>query len=428
MPILYNILQLLSITLFFPLLLIVVLSKKKLRRRIIPRLGIGLKKQFLGSVANKSATFWIHALSVGEVTSAVPLVSGIRKKYPESNIVISVSTNTGKDIAEKLLAPWADFIIDSPVDLLPVVYHYYTTIKPSIFILVETDFWPNTLFFLKKMRVPTLLVNGRISEHSMRNYTNFRSFFTPMFQNFSLLALQTELDRKNMLTLGIKPEKLLVPGNLKFDTNIGTDKRAASQELEPLIPENSIVFIAGSTHRGEEEIIITLYGRLQKDFPDLFLILVPRDPRRSKEIRDSARRHDMTISLRSGNNVIHHKQNNILLVDTIGELTLFYGLAHIAFVGGSLVKCGGHNPIEPAAAGLPVLFGPHMQDFSEISLALIQAEGAMVVKDADALQKQLNFLLESRGRRYERGRAALKFAQNQSGVVARHLDLIQGLL
>ena len=425
MFILYNILQLLFGILFFPFILIFVLSSKKLRSRMPQRLGLDLNKHCFKKISQTDPTFWIHALSVGEVTSAHPLIKGLKKKYPESRIILSVTTTTGKEIARKLLGNTVDQIIDSPIDLLPVIYHYYRKIKPDVFILVETDFWPNILYFLRIMRIPTLLVNGRVSERSMLNYSKFRLFFKPMFQNFSSLCMQTELDKKNMLNLGITPDKLFTPGNLKFDTYLEEENIKIKQSLAALLPPNKTIFIAGSTHEGEEAILLSVYADLLKIHKDLYLILVPRNPKRTPEVQTAAKQSSMRVCLRSSAKA---EPSDIFIVDTIGELTQFYALADIAFIGGSLVKKGGHNPIEPAAHSLPVMFGPHMQDFSEIANEMISSGGAIRVTNQQALFNHTDKLLKDSEYRDQLGNSAFQFVHNQHGVVARHLDIIDALL
>ena len=425
MFILYNILQLLFGILFFPFILIFVLSSKKLRSRIPSRLGLDLNKQFLKTLSRTGPTFWIHALSVGEVTSARPLIKGLKKKYPESRIVLSVTTTTGKEIARKLLGNTVEQIIDSPIDLLPIIYLYYRKIKPDVFILVETDFWPNILYFLRIMRTPTLLVNGRVSERSMVNYSKFRLFFKPMFQNFSSLCMQTELDKKNMLNLGITPEKLFTPGNLKFDTHLEEENVKTNQSLSALLPPNKTIFIGGSTHEGEEAILLSVYADLLKIHKDLYLILVPRNPKRTPEIQTTAERKSMKVCLRSSGKA---ERSDLFIVDTIGELTQFYALADIAFIGGSLVDKGGHNPIEAAAHSLPVMFGPHMQDFSEIANEMISSGGALMVTNQQSLYNHTDKLLRDTEYRAQFGNSAFQFVHNQYGVVARHLDIIDALL
>jgi 3-deoxy-D-manno-octulosonic-acid transferase len=305
-----------------------------------------------------------------------------------------------------------------------VVCHFVRYIKPDLFILVETDLWPNILLFLKKKNIPMVLVNGRVSQKSMEGYRRLRFFFDPMFQTFSFLCMQTQHDRDNMAGIGLATEKLRTLGNLKFDTAAGNASPAIAAAAA-LLPQDRIVFICGSTHAGEEKIILDCYSHIKKIHPELFLIIAPRHTNRSAEIKELAKHHHLSVALRSNN---HLSPADILILDTIGELIHFYGLADIGFVGGSLVPRGGHNPIEPAAMGLPVIFGPNMQDFSEIADALLACGGATRVVDHLELATHLTRLLVSKELRTRQGQAAQKCVKSQRGVIDKHIALIRQLL
>lgn len=425
MFVLYNILQLVFLPVFLPFIILFVLFSPKYRDRTPSRLGIGLGRKISNSgPASPSKTIWLHALSVGEVTSAVPLVTGLRNRYPNSRIIVSVTTRTGKGVADNLLKSVADHVIDGPFDVLPVVAHFVKHIHPDLFILVETDLWPNTLLFLKNKNIPTILVNGRISQESIAGYKRLHFFFNPMFQSFSYLCLQTKHDRDNMQAIGLPPEKLKTLGNLKFDTIAGQANSSFSSAIG-LLPEDRIIFICGSTHPGEEKILIDSYARVRKTYPELFLVIAPRDTNRSSEIRSIAEKYHLRVSLRTE---LSPTSTDMFILDTIGELIHFYALCDIGFVGGSLVNKGGHNPIEPATMGLPVIFGQNMQDFSEIAEALISSGGATKVSDGHELAEILFKLLSSPELRKRQGLAAQQCVESQRGVIHRHLELIRQLL
>ncbi|GAB6193399.1 3-deoxy-D-manno-octulosonic acid transferase [Desulfocastanea catecholica] len=425
---LYNILQLVLLPVFSPFITLFVLFSPKYRDRTPSRLGIGLGRKFSMEEPEKNLvagkTIWLHALSVGEVTSAVPLLTGLRKTYPDCRLIVSVTTRTGKKVADSLLGPIADQVIDSPLDLLPVVAHFVKYIKPDLFILVETDLWPNTLLLLRKQNIPTILVNGRVSQKSMEGYQRLRFFFDPMFQSFSFLCMQTQHDRDNMVGMGLSPKKLRTLGNLKFDTAAGKASPAITAAAA-LLPQDRILFICGSTHPGEEKILLDCYCHLKKNHPELFLIIAPRHTNRSAEIRALAEHHHLSAALRSDNS---SSPADMLILDTIGELIHFYGLGDIGFVGGSLVQRGGHNPIEPATMGLPVIFGPNMQDFSEIANALIACGGGTRVSGHLELTAHLAKLIVSKELRTRQGQAAQKCVEGQRGVIDKHIDLIRQLL
>ena len=426
MFVLYNILQLVLLALFFPFIALFVLARPKYRDGLPARLGFGLTRQ-IPATANGDAsppTIWLHALSVGEVTSAVPLIAALRKAYPEKRIIVSVATRSGKQLADRLLATSADHVIDGPLDILPVIGWFARVIQPELYILVETDFWPNILFFLHHKNIPTILVNGRISEKSLAGYRRLQRFFVPMLQCFSYICLQTEHDRANLTKLGLLPEKLYILGNLKF----ATTTRSTLPEhalLATLLPQERLFFICGSTHAGEEEILISCYRELRKTHPELFLIIAPRDPGRATEIEALAAAQGLTASLRSGTTRLAAE---LFILDSIGELIDFYALADIAFVGGSLVMQGGHNPIEPAIMGIPVIFGPNMQDFREIAAALLSAGGATEISAENDLVELLGRLLSSPELRAAQGLAARSCIEKQRGVIERHLERIDQVL
>jgi len=421
---LYNITQIIFLIITLPFLLAVVLLTPKYRLRTWKRLGFGLRSQIKHTKKEERKTIWIHALSVGEVTSALALISGVRNRFPEAFLVFSTSTSSGAKVAEQLMADHADILIPFPLDILPVTAFFIKLIQPDLFILVETDFWPNILTCLQRKKIPVMLVNGRISHKSMASYRRFAFFFRPLFQTFHHLCMQTETDRVRMIDLGVPEDRVLTLGNLKFDTPLITAS-STLQEEPMVLPDDSLLLIAGSTHKGEEEIILSAYVRLRTAYPNLFLIIAPRDISRGKEIQELARTKGITVSCRSDKP--EHSQR-LLVLDTIGELAGCYRFADIAFVGGSLRHKGGHNPIEPAVMGAPVLFGPHMEDFAEISQDLLTAGGAIRVGGEESLFQAADTWLSDVRLRKEAGLAALKCVENQQGVIERHLQLIQAIL
>ncbi|MDP3481431.1 MAG: 3-deoxy-D-manno-octulosonic acid transferase [Desulfoprunum sp.] len=419
----YNFCQLLLLVLTWPALILLIVLNPKYRKGIPNRLGFGLRQQ-LRPVLSTHKTVWIHALSVGEVSSAYPLVAGLRKEFPHLRIIFTVSTRTGLQVATTLLGPLVEKVIPSPLDLRLTVCHYIQVIQPDLFILVETDFWPNLLQTLKRKKVPTILVNGRISQKSASSYQKFAFFFRPLFQSFSHLCMQTDNDKRTMTQFGVKPESLHCLGNLKYDTSLQTSQRNL-QELSQRIPPNSRVFLAGSTHKGEEDIILSVYAALKKMYSNLFLIIAPRNTKRRAEIGQLAAATDLSWQYRSEPQTGYA---DLLILDTMGELPGLYSLADVAFVGGSLVCQGGHNPIEAASGGIPVVFGPHMDDFAEIRLDLLQAGGAIEVVDQTSLKQALIMLFSSEEQRRKIGDLARAYIDIQGGVVNRHLAIIRKYL
>jgi 3-deoxy-D-manno-octulosonic-acid transferase len=368
-------------------------------------------------------TIWIHALSVGEVTSALPLVKAIRDDMSDVVIIFTAATRSGKQLADTILAPHADLICYGPFDLWFAIQRYVAAIRPDLFILVETDFWPNWLWFLNRKKIPAMLVNGRISEKSFALYTRFSFIFKPMFQRFSLLSMQTEADAEKMIDFGINADQVITLGNLKYDMDT-TDLSANGISRQALgIAEKQRIWVCGSTHAGEEIILFSVFARLAAE-AELFLILAPRDIGRAHELTDLARKYNLQPATRTAR---PGKGGNVLILDTIGELSSCYRLAHLAFVGGSLVARGGHNPIEPAACEVPVLFGPHMEDFSEIAQSLIACGGAETVT-AETLPRVVSKILNHNIIHAEMAEHAGNLVRQHRGGMTRHMQAIHQLL
>lgn len=406
-------------------------ARPKYRQRFLRRLGWGLQQQLAHVLAAAGTpTFWMHALSVGEVTSALPLVRGLRGAYPTANIVFSVTTRSGSKVAHRLLFPHIDALIAAPLDIGPVVPSFLRVIRPDLFILVETDFWPHWLHCLAQQDIPRLLVNGRISKPSFQRYRRWAALFRPMFASFTLLSMQTAADAEKMIALGLDGGRVVNLGNLKFDTS----------QLHTREPDQCIIasarerygfaaaaplWICGSTHAGEEAIIFQVFSALRTRTPDLQLLLAPRNIERGQDIVTLAGQFGLPCRRWSTDQV---SQGPVLILDTIGELAACYAMADMVFVGGSLVAEGGHNPIEPAAVHVPVLFGPHMEDFSEIAATLVQSGGACQVASTLELQEKLQQILTDASLRRSMARAGWRYVQSNRGVVRRHLQVINDLL
>lgn len=421
----YNFLQTVLLIVFLPVLLLLVACKEKYRSRIGGRLGRGLEDKVAALNTNRT-TIWIHALSVGEVTSALPLVQGLRQEM-DPCIVFSAATRTGMKLAEEKIAAHVDVVIPAPLDLLPVVRKFIRLIRPDMFILVETDFWPNWLLTLQRRAIPTVLVNGRISRKSFASYRRFRLFFLPMFRSFTLMSMQTQQDAVQMQTLGIPSERIKTLGNLKYDTNLydATPSSAKPPGWDQRIPDNARIWICGSTHPGEEGIIIAAYAALSGSRPDLFLILAPRDPGRAGEISELLHKYGLAAMRRTRP---QEPEASVLILDTIGELAGYYQFSDLAFIGGSLINFGGHNPLEAATFGVPILFGPHMDDFREIARDLIESGGARPVVSAGTMEQSAGQILDNGVLRQQMGKAALTLVQQNAGVIRRHLTELRALL
>ncbi|OQX05439.1 MAG: hypothetical protein BWK76_27505 [Desulfobulbaceae bacterium A2] len=413
----YNLLQCLVLTLLAPAWLLLAL-RPKYRGRISGRLGLGLPA--LQHRAAEHPLLWIHALSLGEVSSAAPLIAELRRALPQARLILTTTTSSGHRFAQERLSGILDHILPAPFDFFWTVRRFHHCLRPDLFILVETDFWPNWLRELARRQVPLVLVNGRISARSWQRYQRLACFFRPLFRHFSLLCTQTAEDAERFAAMGLDAEKIAVLGNLKY--------ASLKHRLVPPLERSALGFspeaplwICGSTHPGEETILFQVYQRLRRDFPKLELLLAPRNPGRGAEIATLAAAAGLACRRRSDP---RNQQGPILLLDTLGELAACYGCATVAFIGGSLVAAGGHNPLEAAAHGVPLLHGPHMEDFQEIARDLTQAGAARTVRNADELTSAMTTLLTDAAARHRMAAAATGLVARHEAVVERHLARI----
>ena len=421
----YNLFLTVGVIVFAPLLFVKVILTPKYRSRSLKRFGFALGQSPGGSASGRPR-IWVHALSVGEVASARNLVQELRRSYPQGLIIFSSATRSGESFARALLQEYVDCFVPFPFDLLWSVKRLIAWAKPDLFVLVETDFWPNFLRELNRRDIPCLLVNGRASDSSFASYRRFRWLFRPLFNSFRALAMQTEQDAISMRQLGVDPARLAVLGNLKYDAALsGSGAKAGLDRAALQIPEQALVWVAGSTHRGEEEIIFSAFQKLVQSCANLFLVVAPRNVERGAEIAAMAAQRGLSACRRS---VDGAGGGSVLILDTLGELASVYALCDVAFIGGSLVPQRGHNPLEPAVHGKPVLFGPCMEDFAEISRDLLAVGGARLVRDGGELCAGLALLLDDPAERERAGRQAQELVASRRGVTAAHIGLIRDIL
>jgi 3-deoxy-D-manno-octulosonic-acid transferase len=409
-----------------PLVLVNVLTSEKRKKTVLRRLGIQ-------SLVRTSAIrpVWVHALSVGEVLASVPLVKRLRKTYYNRPLVFSISTLTGHEMAKKLLVSDVDSIFFFPYDFLWSVRKAIRNVTPSLFFLVESDIWPNFLYEMKRRRIPTILVNGRISPRSFSGYKRLSFFMRSVFSWISVICAQSELDAERFESIGAPQEKIRITGNLKFDQEIdcvSSNEIESSRQSLKIAPGHKIL-VAGSTHEGEESIIFDVFCRLKRKFHKLVLVIVPRNPERASAVCRLAAPSGRTVALMNGlKQVSSAGAIDVIVVDTMGVLGRLYALADIAFVGGSLVRSGGHNPLEPAALGKPILFGPDMSDFSSIAEMLIESGGAIRVSDGEGLFREVTALLGDNNKARRMGERASEVFQSNRGAVERTLKISEGFL
>ena len=395
------------------------------------RLGI-LPKDILKKLSSRE-TIWLHAVSVGEVMGAETLVESLRLKFPNHRLVISTVTQTGNRVAKRL-ASRDDVVIYFPLDLSFIVKRMIRKISPHIFLTVETEIWPNFITAAFKEEIPVILVNGRISPGSFKKYRKVRFFLKKVLEKINLFLMQTSKDKAKIISLGAPPDRVKVTGNMKFDQ---AKLRGPSEECIArlrdsfLLAENEELFVAGSTHPGEEEIILEAYKTLRSHHRNLRLLLAPRHPERAPQIEKLVTKHGFVpfrvSQLPSPRLSALNSQLSILILDTIGQLRSIYGLADLVFVGGSLVPRGGHNPIEPACLGKPILFGPWLFNFQAIADAFLEKGAAILVKDKEDLEAQSLRLLGDPSKRKELGAKAKEVVELSLGATKRNVDFVKEL-
>jgi 3-deoxy-D-manno-octulosonic-acid transferase len=417
MYIIYNLLLIIATVILSPLILFKLITVPKYRGGITQKFG-RLRKGVL-KVLRGSRPIWVHAVSVGEVMAAHPLVRELKKKYPDRKLILSTVTVTGNFTARRRV-PEADAVFYFPFDYPCVVRRVIRGINPEIVLVAETELWPNFFRELKRAGIPSAVINGRISPHSYKNYLKFKNFFRGVFDNVTLFCMQSEADANRIKEIGADPLRVTVTGNLKFDQKI-----PSKLPVPIAIPHGKRVITAGSTHRGEESVILEIFTRLRTRFPELLLIIAPRHPERFDEVEGLIHEAGFECQRRTQ---LKGAVKDVLLLDTIGELRSFYSVCDIAFVGGSLVKIGGHNLLEPAAMKKPVIFSRYMFNFKEISEALMSAGGGIMVKDKGELYTQLENLLNDKELAKRIGERAFSVIEMNSGSAKKTIDAIGGMI
>ncbi|HEY3302865.1 MAG TPA: 3-deoxy-D-manno-octulosonic acid transferase [Candidatus Binatia bacterium] len=419
----YNIEWTVGLILGLPLTPLFLVLGERYRRGLLQRFGfypLKLRESMRGA-----RPIWIHAASVGEVLAARRLADALKAKFPERKIVLSTFTFAGQEVARKSVAA-ADACIYLPLDHLWIVGRALSVFDPRMLIVLETEIWPNLLRLSYRKGIPTLLLSGRLSRGSFRTYFFFRRFFSQAVGHLTGLGMQSAEDAERMIRLGADAERVVITGNLK-DAASENRKNAPGALLPDLLRtggNDRRVFVAGSTHRGEEEILLAAYRGLKPVFPDLVMVLAPRHPQRFPEVEKLLVGAGLSYIKRSEMNGRTDQPPDVIFLDTLGELETFYSAADIAFVGGSLVEAGGHNVMEPARFGKPVLFGPHMANFSRIAEDLKLAGGGIEICGKDDLARELSRLLSDRASAKRAGERAYDVVKKDRRVVERSMELI----
>jgi 3-deoxy-D-manno-octulosonic-acid transferase len=377
----YNLLTVLLLVLALPVVAVAALVSEKRRKSLLHRLWVRSMPGPAGMGVDRPV--WVHALSVGEVRCALPLVRALRRHDPKTPVVVSASTYTGYQTAGRLMADLATRIAYFPYDLYWPVRRAARCIDPAMVIIMETDIWPNFIHRMAARKVPVVLANVRLSDRSFAGYRRLAGWSRSLFDGLAAICVQTEADAVRFQRLGVDPGRIHVTGSVKFDPAEEPPTADESRRFRKslgLSPERCVL-VAGSTHRGEEALLARALARIRRERPEVTLIVAPRDPGRARaacRVFETAGFSALCLEQREKE---ARSPVDVLVVDTLGLLGRLYALADLAFVGGSLVSRGGHNPLEPAALGRPVLFGPDMSDFRGIARLLTEAGGGRRVGD-----------------------------------------------
>lgn len=365
---------------------------------------------------------WLHAVSVGEVNAAAPLVNALRVLRPDIRWVITTITPTG---SERVRAIWGTAVdhVYLPYDVPGSVSRFLNHFQPSLALILETELWPNMLFGCRSRGIPVYILNARLSARSLRGYRVLAALIRRALRTVTCVAAQSQSDAERFIQLGAAPDQVQALGNLKFDI-AAPDVQSFVQQFQANVPPARPVWIAASTHEGEEQAVIELHRRLRVQHPGLLLLWAPRHPERFARVEALARDQGWQVATRRAQQW-PLAGSDVFVIDTLGELMSFYACARVAFVGGSLQPIGGHNLLEPAAMGTPAVTGPHLHNFAEISRRMLEAKALLVGDDASAVGDHLQALLSSAQRREAMAEAGCALVSNGRGALRRTIALVE---
>lgn len=377
--------------------------------------------------ADGQRIIWVHAVSVGEVRSAAALIVALDERYPEHRIHVTTMTPTGSEQVRELFGERVSHSY-VPYDLPDAVHRFLDRIRPELAVIAETEFWPNIFAACRRRGIPLFLVNVRVSQASLRGYLRAPKTIRAMLGNADLICPQTRVDAERLRRLGAPEERIEVTGNLKFDVELPQSLLQEAAAVRQLFGRHRPVWIAASTHAGEESQVLEAFARLRENHPDLLLVIVPRHPERFESVARLCERRGYEIALRSFTHRELEPDIDIVVGDTMGELQRLYAASDVAFVGGSLVRHGGQNILEACAVRVPVIFGPHMFHFEEIASLALERGAARQVADASELAEAVALWLDQPDLRRATGEAAHSLVEDNHGALQHTLRLMDGAL
>ena len=430
MPIIFDSIYLTASVLGAPYILFKMLTSERHRSGLYQRFGIVSER------TSKKPGIWIHGASVGEVITAKSIVEKIDREFPEWETFISTTTNTGYSVAKQNFSGKPIFYF--PVDLSWITRKVLRRIRPSCIILIELEIWPNFLVSVYEENIPLIIVNGRISNKSFKAYRIISrisgAFYNSLTNKMNIYCARTELDAQRFRDLGISSEQVFVTGTMKYDNTPTHINENSKNELADLfrIKDNDLILIGGSTHEGEEEILLRIFERLSKTYPNLRLIIAPRHIERTRDVSRLIEKKGFTpvlkTSVDSSNYSWQNSKKEIILIDTVGDLEKIYALSDYVFVGKSLVPSGGQNMMEPAGLGKPVIFGPHVFNFKEEVGMLLRNEAAKMVETEDELCGTIEFFIKNPEAAKEMGLRAQGVVSEKRGATEKNMDIIREIL
>ncbi len=405
----YNLFLILAALVLSPVILVALLIKPKFRAGFFTKLG------FYHSKLEKKHTIFFHAVSVGEVNAVESLIRRTREEFKDSNIVLSTTTRTGQQIAQKKLSSVVDLITYFPFDFFFSVNAFLNVVKPDVILIAETEIWPEFVYSSKKRNIPVYIINGRISPHSYQGYKKFSFFFKPVLAQYKGILMQTDGDAQRLVNVGAEPSITKVMGNLKFDISADKDEKKIADLKDEMMLGASRLIIAASTHKGEDEIIISNFSRLKKEYSDIKLLIAPRHPERYNQVEQLIVNAGFSCGRRSKSDTFVN--NEIIMLDTMGELMKFFSICYFAFIGGSFSSTGGHNPLEANIWDKPVLSGECVFNFKDIYSYLTKTTAAKLSANADELYSDMKKLLDDNNYYNQAcADAALIFEKNRGAV------------
>ena len=389
--------------------------------RIPQRFGFNLLRP--ESRPSARGGIWVHAVSVGEVNAAVPLINEMIAIWPGKPVTVTTMTPTGSERVQQVLGDRV-FHCYLPYDYPGAMKRFLNTVRPDVGMVMETEIWPNMISECHRRKIPLIYTNVRMSARSYRGYQRFRVFFREIFNKVDQFAVQAKMDAGRLVDLGVDEQKIRVTGNIKFEVVLPASTQEASQSVRRDLGWERPVWVVGSTHDGEETRILEAFADARKEIPDLLMVLVPRHPERFAAVFRLCTRHGYRTVLRSQHHTKVSADTDIYVGDTMGELSMLLCAGDLAFMGGSLVPTGGHNLLEACAAGVAVIFGPHMFNFQEISNLVLSGGAGVQVLDSEELSEVVVRLFKDPGMRDQYGSEGRAIIEANRGALARILEML----